>query len=118
MRRISLFTTSALAFALLTGCAQNGTLVATGGEPVNYLCEQGKKVQVRYFTLSDQSLDFIKLALPDGKDYTLPQAVSASGARYSDEFQAVWWNKGEEGFVELRDPQGEWQIAYRECKQQ
>ncbi len=90
----------------------------TGGDPVTYLCEQGQRVQVRYFALSDQSLNFVKLALPDGKDYTLPQSVSASGARYSDDHEAVWWNKGDEGFVEMRDKDGEWQSVYNDCKQQ
>ena len=104
---------------LLSGCDLGaGKLGVTGGDPVTYLCEQNQKVQVRYFSLSDESLNFIKLSLPDGKDYTLPQAVSASGARYTDEHEAVWWNKGDEGFVELRDQDGEWQTAYNDCKQQ
>ncbi|MGL5333911.1 MAG: MliC family protein, partial [Aeromonas veronii] len=34
------------------------------------------------------------------------------------EHEAVWWNKGDEGFVELRDQDGEWQTAYNDCKQQ
>lgn len=93
-------------------------LSVTGGDPVTYLCEQGQRVQVRYFALSDQSLNFVKLALPDGKDYTLPQSVSASGARYTDDHEAVWWNKGDEGFVEMRDKDGEWQSVYNDCKQQ
>ena len=64
------------------------------------------------------SLNFVKLALPDGKDYTLPQAVSASGARYTDDHEVVWWNKGKEGFVEMRDDAGEWQSRYNDCKEQ
>ena len=105
--------------ALLSGCERGAsTLSVTGGEPITYQCEQNKKVQVSYFALSDQSLHFIKLALPDGKDYTLPQTISASGARYTDEHEAVWWNKGNEGFVEMRDKNGEWQSVYNDCKQQ
>ena len=46
----------ALALGLLAGCNQGNTLSVTGGEPVSYQCEQGKKVQVRYFSLSDESL--------------------------------------------------------------
>ena len=40
------------------------------------------------------------------------------GARYTDDHEAVWWNKGEEGFVEMRDKDGEWQSVYNDCKQQ
>ncbi|MGL4250065.1 MAG: MliC family protein [Aeromonas sp.] len=118
MNNIHMITAGALSLALITGCNQGSNLTVTGGEAVSYQCEQGKKVQVRYFSLSDKSLDFVKLALPDGKDYTLPQTVSASGARYTDEHEAIWWNNGDEGFVELRDNDGEWQTAYQECKQQ
>lgn len=104
---------------LLSGCDLGaGKLGVTGGDPITYLCEQNKKVQVRYFALSDDSLNFIKLSLPDGKDYTLPQAVSASGARYTDDHEVVWWNKGKEGFVEMRDQEGEWQSLYNDCKEQ
>lgn len=107
------------ALLLLGGCeAGAGKLTVTGGDPISYLCEQNKKVQVRYFSLSDDSLNFIKLALPDGKDYTLPQAVSASGTRYTDDHEVVWWNKGKEGFVEMRDEAGEWQSLYNDCKEQ
>ena len=118
MNKVHMMAAGALALGLLAGCNQGNTLSVTGGEPVSYQCEQSKKVQVRYFSLSDESLSFIKLSLPDGKDYTLPQAISASGARYTDEHEAVWWNKGDEGFVELRDQDGEWQTAYNDCKQQ
>ena len=103
----------------LAGCAPAPhSLTVTGGAPIAYQCANDQKVQVSYYALSDDSLNFIKLALPDGKDYTLPQVVSASGARYTDEHEAVWWNKGSEGFVEVRGEQGEWQSAYTDCKQQ
>ncbi|WP_421232209.1 MliC family protein [Aeromonas jandaei] len=118
MNKVHIMGAGALALSLLAGCNQGNTLTVTGGNPVSYQCEQGKKVQVRYFSLSDESLSFIKLSLPDGKDYTLPQAISASGARYTDEREAVWWNKGDEGFVEIRGQDDDWQIVYNNCKQQ
>ncbi|MGS3138118.1 MliC family protein [Aeromonas sanarellii] len=119
MKHAKLFLLGTGALTLLGGCDLGaGKLGVTGGAPVTYLCEQNQKVQVRYFSLSDESLNFVKLALPDGKDYTLPQAVSASGARYTDDHQVVWWNKGKEGFVEMRDDAGEWQSRYNDCKEQ
>ncbi|AHV36083.1 MliC family protein [Aeromonas dhakensis] len=119
MKHANLLLLGITTLTLLSGCERGAApLSVTGGDPVTYLCEQGQRVQVRYFALSDQSLNFVKLALPDGKDYTLPQSVSASGARYTDDREAVWWNKGDEGFVEMRDKDGEWQSVYNDCKQQ
>ena len=118
MKNAHMMTIGMLAMGALAGCNQGKSLTVIGGDPISYKCEQGKKVQVRYFALSDESLNFIKLSLPDGKDYTLPQAISASGARYTDEHEAVWWSKGSEGFVEMWDLAGEWQTAYKDCKQQ
>ena len=110
MKHTNILLLGITALTLLSACERGATtLSVTGGDPVTYQCEQGKKVQVSYFALSDQSLNFVKLALPDGKDYTLPQTVSASGARYTDEHEAVWWNKGEEGFVAMRAKDGGWQ---------
>ena len=37
---------------------------------------------------------FIKVILPDGSSITLPQAVSASGTRYTDGIQDEYWFKG------------------------
>jgi membrane-bound inhibitor of C-type lysozyme len=69
----------------------------------------------RYYTLSDNSLHFVKLLMPDGREYTLPNAVSASGARYTDDRELVWWTKGDSAFVQTRDRNGEWQIMYNNC---
>lgn len=118
MKHAKLWLLAMGSLTLLSGCEFGaGKLGVTGGDAVTYLCEQNQKIQVRYFSLSDDSLNFIKLALPDGKDYTLPQAVSASGARYTDDHEVVWWNKGKEGFVEMRDQAGEWQSRYNGCKE-
>lgn len=42
----------------------------------------------------------VRLLLPDGRDLTLPQAISASGARYTDG-SILFWNKGDEARLEL-----------------
>lgn len=41
----------------------------------------------------------IHIVFSDGREITLPQAISASGARYTDG-DTVFWNKGNEAFVE------------------
>lgn len=99
---------------LLAGCAQP-ELGVKGGEAVTYACGT-QSIEARYYSLTDDSLNFVKLRLPDGRSYTLPQTVSASGVRYTDEFELVWWTKGEEAFAEMRDENGAWQVKYSDCR--
>lgn len=66
-----------------------------------------------YYALSDKSLNFVKVLLPDGATViTLPQSVSASGARYTDDRQYVWWERGESAVLEMRGEDGEFRVAY------
>jgi len=92
-------------------------LAIRGGDPVVYRCGNGERIVVRYYLLSDKSLGFVKVRLADGTEYTLPQVVSGSGARYSDDREMVWWTKGETAFAEMRDQNGEWRTAYDNCRE-
>lgn len=105
--------------ALTVSCSSlnNEKLRVKGGEAVMYRCENGDKITARYYSISDDSLDFVKVTMPDSKEYTLPLAVSASGARYTDNNKLVWWAKGDTALVETRDDEGNWKIKYRDCKQ-
>lgn len=101
-----------------SGClVGQSDLQVKGGATVIYVCAGGERIAARYYSLSDDSLNFVKLSLPDGQKYTLPQVVSASGARYSDDRQLVWWTKGATAFAEMRDEQGAWQIKYADCRE-
>jgi membrane-bound inhibitor of C-type lysozyme len=113
----TVFTGMALALAFASGCAgvHRNPLTLQGGEPVLYACENGNRIEARYYTLSDRSLGFVKLRMPDGREYTLPNLVSASGARFTDERELVWWIKGDSAFVETRDENGEFRITIRGC---
>jgi membrane-bound inhibitor of C-type lysozyme len=108
----------AAVLAIATGCAglNSGGLLVRGGTPVLYRCEAGVQVIARYYALTDESLRFVKLTLPGDREVTLPQALSASGARYSDDGEWVWWIKGDGGRLERRGPDGTWQVFYRECR--
>jgi len=112
----------AVGLALL-GCVaprtliENSRLQVSGGDPVVYQCENGDRIVARYYSLSDESLRFVKVTMPGGKVHTLPRAVSASGARYTDDFKVVWWTKGDSALVQIRDQDGKWQTAYRNCKE-
>ncbi|MEN6622072.1 MAG: MliC family protein, partial [Smithella sp.] len=85
------------------------------GESAAYRCENGDRVLAKYFSLSDNSLNFVKIILPDGKEHTLPQGLSASGARYTDDRELVWWIKGDSARLEVRDNEGNWQPKYNDC---
>lgn len=62
----------------------------------------------RYGHLSDGSLEFVKVTMPNGRELTLPAAVSASGARYTDEFELVWWEHQGTVSVDVRRDDGTW----------
>ncbi len=85
------------------------------GSRVSYLCSGGKRLEATYYQLRDRSLAFVRLRLPEGRELTLPQIASASGARFSAEQDFTWWIKGTSGFLQRRDAQGEWQVTLKDC---
>ncbi len=99
-----------------TGMGQGGLTVRAGARVV-YRCNGGERIEATYYSLSDKSLDFVKVHLPDGREVTLPQALSASGVRYTNDVEWVWWTKGDSALAETRTPNGEWQIKYKDCRQ-
>ena len=82
-----------------------------------YICSGEERIMARYYVLSDKTLHFVSLDLPDGDMVTLPNAVSASGSRYTDEREYVWWVKGREGFLEQRGEDGDWQPYLENCRE-
>jgi len=109
----------ALLLAAVAGCTGTGreTLSVRPGDRVVYRCEGGERIVARYYSLSDGSLDFVKVLLPDGREATLPQALAASGVRYTNDVEWVWWTKGDSAFAESRAPNGEWRILHGNCRQ-
>jgi membrane-bound inhibitor of C-type lysozyme len=109
-----------LNIALLTGCisvrTNFGGLKVHGGTTHIYECPDGSRITARYYRLSDDSLQFVKLTMPDGRKYTLPQAASGSGARYTDDRELVWWIKGDTAMLQTRDENGERQIRHQDCQ--
>lgn len=97
-------------------CMEKQKLVANIISEEKYLCENGEFITATYYILSDNSLEFVKIILPDKKEYTLQLVVSASGVRYTDDFEYVWWTKGDNAFLEARDINGQWYIKYNNCK--
>lgn len=64
-------------------------------KPINasFKCKDGTQGTLSYYSLTDQSLRFLKLRF-GGKTHTLPQVVSGSGSRYSDSITVEWFEKG------------------------
>ena len=101
---------------LLSLEAQSTALTIIDGEPIIYQCDGEAQITARYFSLSDKSLHFVKVLMPDGNEHTLPNALSASGARYTDELQLIWWEKGGEAFAQARADNGDWETVYQDCQ--
>ncbi|MEO8754928.1 MAG: DUF333 domain-containing protein [Casimicrobiaceae bacterium] len=63
-----------------------------------FACKSGKSIEATFLN-GKQSR--VKLALSDGRSLSLPQARSASGARYANrDGSIVFWNKGDTAFLE------------------
>jgi len=63
-----------------------------------FVCSGGRSIEA---TFVDGENSHVRLVLSDGRKLTVPQARSASGARYAtagDSF--VFWNKGNTAFIE------------------
>lgn len=103
---------------VLAGCATTAPdrLTVTSLDPVTYRCEDGTQIVAYYMNLSDESLPFVRLVFPDGQVWTLPQMPSASGARFTDDRRAIWWEKGGKAFLQVRDSNGDWVDLYADCR--
>lgn len=98
--------------------AQAASLAPTGGEPEIYLCQGGTKLIVRHYGNNpDRLLSFVKLKLPSGQQYTLPNLMAAGGVRYTDERTLVWWEKGD-AFLDTLDGKGVRHPKYGGCRAQ
>ena len=92
-------------------------LIVNLGPPVYYKSETGEQFVAKYGSLSDGSLNFVKLKMPDGQEYTLPQVISGSGVRYTDEREIVWWEHQGTVRVDVRDAEGKWKTKYSGLKE-
>jgi putative hemolysin len=73
---------------------------ATAGGTVHALfrCDAGRTLDAVF---SNGAQNSVSLVLSDGRALTLPQAMSASGARYANARESlVFWNKGNAAFID------------------
>ena len=83
---------------------------STAGDTVHALfrCDAGRTVDAVF---SNGARHSVSLRLSDGRTLSLPQAPSASGARYANADQSfVFWNKGRTAFIDETGRPG-----YRGC---
>ncbi|MGH6826808.1 MliC family protein [Methyloceanibacter sp.] len=76
--------------ALLASPVLAETPVATA----SFKCQGSKSIEAIFYATS------VDLKLSDGRSLKVPQAMSASGARYANKDESfVFWNKGDTAFV-------------------
>lgn len=94
-------------------CGRESAPVRTaGGLPASvralFRCAGGKTIDA---TFANGNGSHVQLILSDGRNLTLPQAMSADGARYANSAEAiVFWNKGNTAFV-----QEDGRTTYSDC---
>ena len=61
-------------------------------------CADGSSIAATFHLPADTSVDIV---LSDGRELSLPHAISGSGARYATSGEAiVFWNKGNSAFIQ------------------
>jgi membrane-bound inhibitor of C-type lysozyme len=69
-------------------------LAETPVATATFKCQGGKSIDATVYASS------VDLKLSDGRSLKVPQAMSASGARYANKDETfVFWNKGDTAFV-------------------
>jgi membrane-bound inhibitor of C-type lysozyme len=72
--------------------------VHAGTIDAHFDCDGGKSIEAIFDNGAEPG---VRLSLSDGRRWLLPQALSASGARYANADEStVFWNKGDTAFVE------------------
>ena len=119
LRRSTITLVASILALFLSCCVTNLHRVLTVdiGPPVYYRSDDGNLFVARYGSLSDGTLHFVKIKMPDGQQYTLPQVLSASGVRYTDERELVWWTHQGRVRVDVRDLEGKWKTMYSELRE-
>jgi putative hemolysin len=72
---------------------------------VTFYCHPNKEIKAVFYE------DKVEITLSDGRNMTLPQVISASGARYANSDESfVFWNKGDTAFITEKD-----KTTYENC---
>lgn len=96
--------------AFVSYSAEEDSLTVMHTNRILYSGDSGLEAVVDHYLLSDSSLYFIKLFY-SGVEYTLPQTVSGSGARFSSGMDITWWERADSAMVQERDSLGNWETT-------
>ncbi|HTR19113.1 MAG TPA: MliC family protein [Candidatus Paceibacterota bacterium] len=93
--------------------AQNNTSGSSGTQNIEaiFTCDGGKSISATFMQGTSEPPTTpggpptpggsVHLVLSDGRDMTLPQTISADGARYANANESfVFWNKGNGAFIQ------------------
>lgn len=72
-----------------------------------YQSSDNKIVSADFYALSDDSLFFVKIVMPDKHELTLVRAVSASGVRYIDMIGTEFFVKQDTAIISKTDYEAE-----------
>ena len=90
MKKTALILFIVLLGLTLTGFGSSHAKSAVNIVDVIFVSSQGKKIKASYNIASEK----VTLSMPDGTTITLPAAISASGARYSNGTLTFWEHQG------------------------
>jgi hypothetical protein len=83
-----------------TKIGQNPDSVFIAAQFMNSVGEKSTETKSET-TTEPKTEGFVDLELSDGRTFSLPQVISADGARYANSDQSfVFWNKGNGAFIE------------------
>jgi eight-cysteine-cluster-containing protein len=87
---------------------------------VNYICDDDKIIKAsfyegEYIPVGSEEMPIpsgsVEIVLSDGRNFNLPQTISASGIRYAnDDESLIFWSKGENAFILENDEE-----TYKNC---
>ena len=98
-------------FMLTVGCTNKDELHLVKGSNVEFVDSSEDTLNIEFYSLSDNSLNFAKVDY-QGQEYTLPQVVSADGAKYDDGRDLSIWLKADKLSLEQRDVDGSKAVEY------
>jgi len=87
---------------------------------VNYICDDDKTIEASFYEGESVLVEpgempvptgSVKIVLSDGRNFDLPQTISASGIRYANEDESlIFWSKGNNAFILEQDEE-----TYKNC---
>jgi membrane-bound inhibitor of C-type lysozyme len=115
MKKINSICLTLIVYMLFITSCSNDVFKVNLVSMVEYKTETNEIIKATYYKLDANEIYFVKVELPDNSIIVLPNNVSASGVRYTDDREYVWWEKGTQAILEKRDSNGIFQVIYSNC---